>query len=130
MTSYNKFSDLKNYVNYSIIQYEILSSLMYCKYFLTEAVLAENDLYRIYDTKYNNDHKKYIEGMLEELRKYREIIHRCLGDFSEPEKIGKDFAEYTQNKSLFIRQLVAHEETNKTVPFWSGINQIPTSIFL
>jgi hypothetical protein len=129
MTSYNKFSDLKNYVNYSIIQYEILSSLMYCKYFLTEAVLAENDLYRIYDTKYNNDHKKYIEGMLEELRKYREIIYRCLGDFSEPEKIGKDFAEYTQNKSLFIRQLVAHEETNKTVPFWSGINQIPTSIF-
>ena len=129
LTSYNKFSDLKNYANYSIIQYEILASLMYCKYFLTEAVLAQNSLYRIYDTKYNNNHSKYIEGMLEELRKYREIIYTCLADFSEPEKIGKDFAEYTDKKLLTIKMLVAHEPTNKTISFWTGINQIATSIF-
>ena len=33
------------------IIYEILSSLMYCKYFLTEAVLAQNDSYIIYDNR-------------------------------------------------------------------------------
>ena len=127
--TYNKFINLRNYVNYSIIQYEILASLMYCKYFLTEAVLAQNSSYVIYDTKYNNNHTKYIEAMLEELRRYREIIYTCLSEFSEPENVGKEFANYTQNKYLNIKMLVAHEPQNKTVPFWSGINQIPTSIF-
>ena len=127
--TYNKFTNLRNYVNYSIIQYEILASLMYCKYFLTEAVLAQNSSYVIYDTKYNNNHTKYIEAMLEELRKYREVIYTCLSEFSEPENVGKEFANYTQNKYLNIKMLVAHEPQNKTVPFWSGINQIPTSIF-
>jgi len=47
---------------------------MYVKYFLTEAVLAQNESYRIYDKRYNNDHKKYIEDMLVELRKYHETI--------------------------------------------------------
>jgi len=102
---------------------------MYVKYFLTEAVLAQNESYRIYDKRYNNDHKKYIEKMLEELRKYRETIYIALNEFSEPEKIGKIFADYTQNKYLYIRMLIAKEEQNKIVPFWSAINQIPTSIF-
>jgi hypothetical protein len=102
---------------------------MYCKYFLTEAVLAQNSSYRIYDNNYSNNHSKYIEEMLRELRYYRESIYSNLGEFSEPEKVGKEFAEYTQKKQLTIRMLVAHSETNKTVPFWSGINQIPTSIF-
>ena len=126
--TYNKFNVLRDNVNYSKTQFEILTSLMYCKYFLTEAVLAQNSSYRIYDTKYDN-HQAYIEGMLEELRKYREIIYTSLSEFSEPEKVGKAFAEYTQNKYLLIRMLVANEAQYKLVPFWSGINQIPTSIF-
>ena len=127
--TYNKFNDLKNNVNYSEVQFEILSSLMYCQYFLTEAVLAQDEKYQIYDKKYNNDHNKYIEDMMVELRKYRESIYTNLSEFSEPEKIGKDFAEYTQNKYLLVRMLVANENQTKVVPFWSGVNQIPTSIF-
>ena len=102
---------------------------MYCKYFLTEAVLAQNSSYVIYDTKYNNNHTKYIEAMLEELRKYREVIYTCLSEFSEPENVGKEFANYTQNKYLLIRMLIASETNNKLTPFWSAMNQIPTSIF-
>ena len=127
--TYNKFHNLQDYVNYSKTQFEILSSMMYCKYFLTEAVLAQNSSYRIYDTKYKNNHTNYIEEMLRQLRIYREKIYKCLNVFSEPEKIGKEFAEYTENKYLLVRMLVANEPKNKTVPFWSAINQIPTSIF-
>ena len=128
ISTYNKFTTLQDFSNYSKTQFDILSSLMYAKYFLTEAVLAQDSSYRIYDTSYSNSHK-YIEGMLTELRKYREDIYRSLNVFSEPDKIGKEFAEYTQNKYLLVRMIVAGEEQNKSVPFWSGINQIPTSIF-
>ena len=127
--TYNKFNELKNTVNFSEVQFEILSSLMYCQYFLTEAILAQDEKYQIYDKKYNNDHNKYIEDMMVELRKYRESIYTNLSEFSEPEKIGKDFADYTQNKYLLVRMLVANENQTKVVPFWSGVNQIPTSIF-
>ena len=129
ITTYNKFRNLKDYVNYSNTQFDILTSMMYTKYFLTEAVLAQNNSYRIYDMKYNNDHEKYIEEMLKELRDYREKIYKSLNVFSEPEKIGKEFSEYTESKILLIRMLVANDHQNKTIPFWSGINQIPTSIF-
>ena len=74
ISTYNKFITLKKNVNYSKTEFEILTSLMYVKYFLTEAVLAQNESYRIYDKRYNNDHKKYIEDMLVELRKYHETI--------------------------------------------------------
>ena len=129
ITTYNKFRNLKDYVNYSNTQFDILTSMMYTKYFLTEAVLAQNSSYRIYDMKYYNDHEKYIGEMLRELREYREKIYKSLNVFSEPEKIGKEFSEYTERKNLLIRMLVANEPQNKTIPFWSGINQIPTSIF-
>ena len=129
MISYNKFTDLKNYAYYSHYQFEILSSMMYCKYFLTEAVLAQNDSYIIYDTKYNSNHKDYILSMVDELKTYREIIYSDLSAFSEPDKIDQAFADYTQNKYLLIRMLIASEPSNKLTPFWSAMNQIPTTIF-
>jgi hypothetical protein len=84
ITTYNKFQNLKDYVNYSNTQFDILTSMMYTKYFLTEAVLAQNSSYRIYDMKYYNDHEKYIGEMLRELREYREKIYKRLNVFSEP----------------------------------------------
>ena len=129
LLTYNKFHTLKSYSNFSVYQFEILSSMMYVKYFLTEAVLAQNDSYIIYDTKYNNSHSAYILAMMEELRKYREILYSDLGEFSEPDKIDKAFAEYTTNKYLSINMLIASEPQNKSTPFWSAMNQIPTSIF-
>ena len=129
ISTYNKFKNLRDYVNYSKTQFEILTSLMYSKYFLTEAVLAQNISYKIYETKYTNDHEGYIKEMLRELRILRENIYRCLSVFSEPEKIGKEFSDYTQNKYLLVRMLVANDAQNKPVPFWTAMNQIPTSIF-
>ena len=129
ISTYNQFINLRDYVNYSKTQFEILASIMYSKYFLTEAVLAQNSSYKIYDTSYNNDHIKYINAMLEKLREYREVIYNGLSVFSEPEKIGKEFSDYTQNKYLLLRMLVANDPQNKLIPFWSGMNQIPTSIF-
>ena len=129
MITYNKFTHLKNYSYYSNYQFEILSSIMYCKYFLTEAVLAQNESYIIYDSKYSSNHKSYILANLDELRKYREILYNDLSAFSEPDKIDPSFADYTQNKYLLIRMLIASEPSNKLTPFWSAMNQIPTSIF-
>ena len=129
MLTYNKFTDLKNYSNFSRYQFEILTSMMYCKYFLTEAVLAQNDSYIIYDNKYKQDHRAYILSMLDELKQYREIIYSDLNAFSEPDKIDQAFDDYTQNKYLLIRMLIASEPQNKLTPFWSAMNQIPTSIF-
>ena len=129
LLTYNKFSHLKSYSKFSSYQFEILSSMMYCKYFLTEAVLSQNESYIIHDSKYNNDHTKYILAMLNELRKYREILYEDLSAFSEPDQIDQAFADYTTNKYLNIRMLIASEPLNKSTPFWSAMNQIPTSIF-
>ena len=128
MTTYNNFISLRKTVNYLKVEYDILSSFMYCKYFLTEAILARDESYVIYDKTYNS-HISYIEKMLVELRKYREIIYHSLGEFSEPMGVGADFYEYTQNKELLLRVIVAGEHQQKFSPFWSSINQIPTSIF-
>ena len=129
LLTYNKFTNLKNYSNYSKYQFEILSSMMYCKYFLTEAVLAQNDSYIIYDNKYKQDHKAYILYMIDQLRYYREILYSDLNQFSEPDKIDADFAEVTENKFLLLRMLIAFHPHPKPTPFWSAMNQIPTSIF-
>ena len=129
LLTYNKFSHLKSYSKFSSYQFEILSSMMYCKYFLTEAVLSQNESYIIHDSKYNNDHTKYILAMLNELRKYREILYEDLSAFSEPDQIDQAFADYTTNKYLNIRMLIASKPLNKSTPFWSAMNQIPTSIF-
>ena len=129
LLTYNKFSHLKTYSNFSNYQFEILSSMMYVKYFLTEAVLAQNESYVIHDARYNNSHSDYIKSMLNELRQYREILYDDLSEFSEPDKIDQDFADYTTKKYLNIRMLIASEPKNKSTPFWSAMNQIPTSIF-
>ena len=129
LLTYNKFVDLKKYSNYSRYQFEILSSMMYTKYFITEIVLAQNSSYIIYDERYNGSHYDYIIAMLNELKTYREIIYSNLGEFSEPEKIDKDFAEYTKSKNLLTSVLIAGNPQIKPVPFWSAMNQIPTSIF-
>ena len=129
LLTYNKFSHLKSYSKFSNYQFEILSSMMYVKYFLTEAVLAQNDTYVIHDTRYNNSHGDYIKAMLNELRHYREVLYDDLSEFSEPEEIDQAFADYTTKKYLNIRMLIASEPQNKSTPFWSAMNQIPTSIF-
>ena len=129
LLTYNEFSGLKNYSNYSRYQFEILSSLMYCKYFLTEAVLAQNDSYIIYDNRFKGDHYAYIMKMIEELRKYREILYSDISEFSEPYKIDQAFADYTSNKYLYLYMLIAFEPQIKPMPFWSAMTQIPTSIF-
>ena len=114
LLTYNKFVDLKKYST---------------KYFITEIVLAQNSSYIIYDERYNGSHYDYIIAMLNELKTYREIIYSNLGEFSEPEKIDKDFAEYTKSKNLLTSVLIAGNPQIKPVPFWSAMNQIPTSIF-
>ena len=129
LLTYNEFSGLKNYSNYSRYQFEILSSLMYCKYFLTEAVLAQNDSYIIYDNRFKGDHYAYIMKMIEELRKYREILYSDISEFSEPYKIDQAFADYTSKKYLYLYMLIAFEPQIKPMPFWSAMTQIPTSIF-
>ena len=129
LLTYNKFSHLKLYSKFSNYQFDILSSMMYCKYFLTEAVLAQNESYIIHDERYNNSHNAYIKSMLNELKKYREILYDNLSAFSEPDQIDQEFADYTTNKYLNIIMLIASKEDNKSTPFWSAMNQIPTSIF-
>ena len=129
LLTYNEFSGLKNYSNYSRYQFEILSSLMYCKYFLTEAVLAQNVSYIIYDNRFKGDHYAYIMKMIEELRKYREILYSDISEFSEPYKIDQAFADYTSKKYLYLYMLIAFEPQIKPMPFWSAMTQIPTSIF-
>ena len=129
LITYNRFRTLRTYVKFTRSSYGLLASFMYVKYFLTEALLAQNSSYTVYDKKYNNSNKLYISDMIKELSVYRENISNEISEFSDTDLLGENCTDYIQNNKIYIMTLINNQPGNETLPFWTGINRIPTSIF-
>ena len=115
----------------------ILNSLMYTKFFLTEAILSEtiddNNKtipYAIVDLSNFSNHSQYTSDMMSEMSYYREQFSNTYNHYSNATvTFSKEYQDYTANTQVYIKTLSNGVQTIEHQPFSTAMSRIPTSIF-
>ena len=110
--------------------FKILNTLVYTKFFITEAILAQSP-----DPIYVN----LDEGMTKEdyIKEMMSEMADCRSDFSETYSFysnatvtfSKEYQNYISNTQVYIRTKSNKEETIEHQPFSIAMSRIPTSIY-
>ena len=111
--------------------YSLLDNIGYTKYFITEAVLANQiENYSILEEKKisKNDFIIYIK---KELSGYREQFSEIYGEFSSSSinSFSKEYTNYIQTENVTVRTLTNGIENEEDQPFSTAMNRIPTTVF-
>lgn len=114
--------------------YSILNSLLYTKFFLTEAVLAQDQNYNNVDFKNivngKRNNTEYILQMMKEMSQYHQNITDTNSFFSNATvNFGTDYNNYINNQQIFIRTLSNNIPSLEYAPFSNLISRITTIIF-
>ena len=124
LTSINDSSDRKGYMDKA---FNILNALMYTKFFLTEAILAQNDLYINLD---NKTKENYVIEMMNEMSSCRDTISDNYAYYSNATvSFSKAYNNYISNTQVRIRTLSNGKPSVEFQPFSTAMSRIPTSIF-
>ena len=98
--------DLNDRMFYADKAFQILNALLYTKFFITEAVLAQNPTYVTLDSFYNMNRTKYITDQMLEMSNYRQIISDTYSYFSNATVTFDDaYFSFTNNQAVYIRTL-------------------------
>lgn len=109
--------------------YIIFNSLLYTKFFIQEAVLAQRNDYSIFDS-FQANHSYYILYQIEELAKYRQVISETYSHFlNTTESFSDEYRAYTENTTVAIRTLSNGAPSVIFNTFSEMISRIPTTIF-
>ena len=129
--SFQQFNSLDDRIYYSDVAYNILTSLLYTKFLLTEAVSCQqNSSYLIIDDLYLNNCTSYTIGIMNELSDYRKSISNYIGYFSNASVgFSNEYYNFINNNDILIYSLTNDEPSEEHQDFWTGINRITTSIF-
>ena len=110
--------------------FKIMNALLYTKFFLTEAVLAQNPNYTNFEASYNGNNTQYILDMMTELSTYRQTISDTYSYFSNASvTFDAPYFNFINKKIVYIRTLSNGQPSVIQNPFTDAINRIPTSIF-
>ena len=124
LTTINDSSDRKGYMDKAFI---ILDAFMYTKFFLTEAILAQNDAYINLD---NKSQSEYIIEMMKEMSSCRDTISDNYQHYSNATvSFSKEYNDYIEKTQVRIRTLSNGAPSYEFQPFSTAMNRIPTSIF-
>ena len=124
--SLSSIEDSSQRMGYMDKGYIMLNSLMYTKFFLTEAIVAQQ--------KDDRDgeplHEEYIKQMMEEMSACRQDFANTYSHFSNATVTFSDeYKEYTDNTQVYIKTLSNGNPTIEHQPFSTAMSRIPTSIF-
>lgn len=109
--------------------YIILNSLMYTKFFLTEAILAQDPTYTVL-LKSGMAQDDYVKDMMSEMSDCRETFSNTYNHYSNATvTFSKEYQDYTTNTQVYIKTLSNGQETTEHQPFSTAMSRIPTSIF-
>ena len=109
--------------------YIILNSLMYTKFFLTEAILAQDPTYTVL-LKSGMPQDDYVKDMMSEMSDCRETFSNTYNHYSNATvTFSKEYQDYTTNTQVYIKTLSNGQETTEHQPFSTAMSRIPTSIF-
>ena len=111
--------------------YQLLNIIGYTKYFITEAILANE--YENYTIIEKNSINKivYTNNIKKELSEYRQNFSDIYGEFSSSsiDTFSKEYKNFVQNTNVTIFSLSNGLEMNDTQPYSTAMNRIPTTVF-
>ena len=124
----SKINNVNDRIGYMDKAFIMLNTLMYTKFFITEAIFTNLGNYKNVD--YNLNSSEYIKLMMKEMANYREIFSNTWLYYSNATvTFSKEFHDYTENTNVVIKTISNQKETTETQQFSIAMSRIPTSIF-
>ena len=111
--------------------YKLLNNIEYTKYFITEAILAnEIENYTVL-SKFAMNKIAFINDIKNELSYYRQEFSDIYEEFSSSssDSFSKEYNNYIQNTNISIRTTSNGFEMIEPQPYATAINRIPTTVF-
>ena len=109
--------------------FTILNTLVYTKFFITEAILSQST--SNYTSKEDNvSVEEYVKEMMVEMANCRADFSQTYSYYSNATvKFSKEYNYYTSNTQVYIMTLSNGERTIEHQPFSIAMSRIPTSIY-
>ena len=125
----NAISDSEQRMSYMDKAFTILNTLVYTKFFITEAILAQiTDNYL--SKEENVSVEEYVKEMMTEMANCRADFSQTYSYYSNATvKFSKEYNYYTSNTQVYIMTLSNGEKTIEHQPFSIAMSRIPTSIY-
>ena len=126
--SYLHIKSISNYTHYMDNGYKLLNNILYTKYFLTEAIIANT--ITGYLNMDRNQIINYVERMKNELSSYRSEFVDVYNSYSNASvSFNKAYINYTTNSTVNIKTINNGIEREELQPFSTAMNRIPTCVF-
>lgn len=128
--SINIVNDCNDRIFYSEKAYKILNSILYTKFFLTEAVLAQDAYYTNIDDIYENN-TMYIINIMGEMSNYHQTISETYSFFSNATiSFSDDYYNFYKNTYVFQRTLSNGIPSSNMISFSNTISTVTMNLFL
>jgi hypothetical protein len=126
--TYIHIKSISSYTHYMDNGYKLLNNILYTKYFLTEAITANN--INGYLNMESDQTKIYIDRMKIELSTYRSEFVDVYNSYSNASvSFNKAYIDYTTNSKVNIKTISNGMEREEDQPFSTAMNRIPTCVF-
>ena len=140
--TYFHLNDIKARIEYLEYGYQLLSNMVYIKYFISEAVFSfeipekfqkndDDSISYYYDTKERN---KYIDSIKLELGEYLVLFNRLLNNFNSPTiTLSEKYLSFVGKVNMSIYTItISNNNLNETIiyeGFSSAMRRIPSDVF-
>ena len=133
-------NDIKARIEYLEYGYQLLSNMVYIKYFISEAVFA-NEIPEAFPNNseisyyYNEEERKiYIEKLKKELAEYLVLFNRLLNNFNSANiTLSKNYTSFTGGANMSVYTItISDNEQRKSIvyeTFSSAMRRIPSDVF-
>ena len=126
--TYLHIKSISDYTHYMDNGYKLLNNILYTKYFLTEAIIANNITGYLNMSETQTD--VYIDRMKNELSTYRSEFVDVYNSYSNASvTFNKQYLNYTTNGRVNIETISNGMEREEFQPFSTAMNRIPTCVF-
>ena len=127
--SLTTISDSNQRMGYMDKAYTILNTLVYTKFFITEAILSQNtSSYTCIED--NVSVETYVKNMMTEMASCRAEFSQTYSYYSNATvHFSKEYNNYISNTQVYIMTLSNGEKTIEHQPFSIAMSRIPTSIY-
>ncbi len=121
--------DSEHRMGYMDKAFTILNTIVYTKFFITEAILSQN--ISEYSSKDEDvSIEDYVKEMMTEMANCRAEFSQTYSYYSNATvKFSKEYNHYISNTQVYIMTLSNGEETIEYQPFSIAMSRIPTSIY-
>ena len=130
--TYKQMNKVKNNLEFFKKGADLMNIMLYTKFFLTEAVIANklNNSNIAYIGLDNRDLKDFNNDIKKELSTYHQQFSELYNSFtSNSNKFSKKYRDYMDNTTMIFYTLANDAPYNETKQFSASLNKIPASLF-